>query len=232
MLDFIGTIVLVAATIVSINSLTGAMPVSASQRLALSVGAGLWTGLAAALAGANLFAGTNPIGPPVIGAVILFPLLATAVAATISPSVRAALLGMPIPLLIGLNVWRAAAGFFLLSLAAEGRLAGPFPYSAGWGDIITGALALPVAWLALHGRGKAPVWIWNAFGTIDLVDALALGVISTNGSPLQVIHAGVGSQAMQMLPWSLLPTVLVPMLLIVHGVIFFRLARATAPAAS
>ena len=67
MLDFIGTIVLVAATIVSINSLTGAMPVSASQRLALSVGAGLWTGLAAALAGANLFAGTNPIGPPVIG---------------------------------------------------------------------------------------------------------------------------------------------------------------------
>ena len=232
MLDFIGTIVLVAATIVSINSLTGAMPVSASQRLALSVGAGLWTGLAAALAGANLFAGTNPIGPPVIGAVILFPLLATAVAATISPSVRAALLGMPIPLLIGLNVWRVAAGFFLLGLAAEGRLAGPFPYSAGWGDIITGALALPVAWLALHGRGKAPVWIWNAFGTIDLVDALALGVISANGSPLQVIHAGVGSQAMQMLPWSLLPTVLVPMLLIVHGVIFFRLARATAPAAS
>jgi len=80
--------------------------------------------------------------------------------------------------------------------------------------------------------GKALIWIWNAFGTIDLVDALALGVISTNGSPLQVIHAGVGSQAMQMLPWSLLPTVLVPMLLIVHGVIFFRLARATAPAAS
>ena len=232
MLDFIGTIVLVAATIVSINSLTGAMPVSASQRLAFSVGAGLWTGLAAALAGANLFAGTNPIGPPVIGAVILFPLLATAVAATISPSVRAALLGMPIPLLIGLNVWRVAAGFFLLLLAAEGRLAGPFPYSAGWGDIITGALALPVAWLALRGHGKALIWIWNAFGTIDLVDALALGVISANGSPLQVIHAGAGSQAMQMLPWSLLPTVLVPMLLIVHGVIFFRLARATAPAAS
>ena len=50
MLDFIGTIVLVAAIIVSINALTGAMPISPSQRLALSVGAGLWTGLAAALA--------------------------------------------------------------------------------------------------------------------------------------------------------------------------------------
>ncbi len=67
MLDFIGTIVLVAAIIVSINALTGAMPISPSQRIALSVGAGLWTGLAAALAGANLFLGTNPVGPPVIG---------------------------------------------------------------------------------------------------------------------------------------------------------------------
>jgi hypothetical protein len=34
MLDFIGIIVLVAAIIVSINALTGAMPISTSQRLA------------------------------------------------------------------------------------------------------------------------------------------------------------------------------------------------------
>jgi len=44
MLDFIGTIVLAAAIMVSVNALTGAMPISTSQRLALSVGAGLWTG--------------------------------------------------------------------------------------------------------------------------------------------------------------------------------------------
>ena len=67
MLDFIGTIVLVAAIIVSINALTGAMPISTSQRIGLSLSAGLWTGLAAALAGAHLFVGTNPVGPPVIG---------------------------------------------------------------------------------------------------------------------------------------------------------------------
>jgi hypothetical protein len=226
MLDFIGTIVLVAAIIVSINALTAAMPVSTSQRIGLSVGAGLWTGLAAALAGANLFVGTNPLGPPVIGTVIAAPLVAAAVAASISPSVRASLLGMPMPFLIGLNVWRLAGGFFLL-LAAEGRLAGPFPYSAGWGDIITGALALPVAWLALRGQGKALVWVWNAFGMLDLVAALALGILSANGSPLQMIHAGAGSEGVQMLPWSLIPTVLVPMFLIVHAVVFAHLARAS-----
>jgi hypothetical protein len=231
MLDFIGTIILVAAIIVSINALTGAMPISTSQRLALSLGAGVWTGLAAALAGANLFVGTNPIGPPVIGTVIAFPLVAAAVAAWISPTARASLQGMPMPFLIGLNVWRVAGGFFLL-LAAEGRLAGPFPYSAGWGDIITGALALPVAWLALRGQGKALIWAWNAFGMLDLVAALAFGIVSANGSPLQIIHAGQGSEAVQMLPWSLIPTVLVPMFLIVHGVIFACLARAIARPAS
>src|SRR6266704_2295655 len=101
--------------------------------------------------------------------------------ASLSASVRALLLEMPMPFLIGLNVWRIGGGFFLL-LAAEGRLAGPFPYSAGWGDIITGALALPVAWLALRGQGKALVWGWNAFGMLDLVAALVLGITSANGS--------------------------------------------------
>ncbi len=224
MLDFIGTIVLVAAIIFSINALTGAMPISTSQRVALSVGAGLWTGLAAALAGANQFLGSNPAGPPTIGTTIVLPLVAAAVAAAISPSARAALLGMPMPFLIGLNVWRLAGAFFIL-LAAEGRLAGPFPTSAGWGDIITGALALPVAWLALRGDGKTAIWAWNAFGTLDLVVALALGITSANGSPLQIFHAGVGSEGVQMLPWSLIPSVLVPMYLIVHGVIFAQLAR-------
>ena len=217
MLDFIGTIVLVAAIIVSINALTGAMPIAHPAYRAFLAGL-------CALAGAKLFLGTNPVGPPMIGTVIAFPLVATGVAASISPSVRASLLAMPMPFLIGLNVWRVAGGFFLL-LAAEGRLAGPFPYSAGWGDIITGALALPVAWLALRGQGTALVWTWNAFGMLDLVAALAFGIISADGSPLQIIHAGEGSEAVQMLPWSLIPTVLVPMFLIVHGIIFARSRR-------
>src|SRR5256885_13495731 len=124
MLDFIGIIVLVAAIIVSINALTGAMPISPSQRIALSVGAGLWTGLADALAGAKLFLGTNPVGPPTIGTMIVFPLVATAVAAAISPSVRASLLGMPMPFLIGLNVWRGGGGVFFPP-PAGGRRARP-----------------------------------------------------------------------------------------------------------
>jgi hypothetical protein len=53
-------------------------------------------------------------------------------------------------------------------------------------------------------------------------------VTSANGSPLQLIHWGAGSTAMQSLPWSLVPTVLVPFYLIMHGIIFAQLrARST-----
>jgi hypothetical protein len=222
MLDFIGTVTLVAAVIVSINALAGAMPITPGQRIAVSVGAGLWAGLAAALASANMFLGANPFGPPAIGFMVAFPLVAAAVAAVAFPAVRAVLAGMSMPFLIGLNVWRIGGGFFLL-LAADGRLDGPFPQSAGWGDVITGMLALPVAWLALRGGNDRVVYAWNAFGMLDLIAAIALGVISANGSPLQLIHTGEGSAAVQVLPWSLIPTVLVPMFLIVHAVIFAQL---------
>ena len=231
MLDFIGTVALVASIIVSLDTILGVMPISTAQRIGLSLIVGLWIGLAAALAGANLFVGANPAGPALIGGVIAAPLVLTALAAALVPSVRATLLAMPMPLLIDLNVWRIGGGFFLL-LAIDGRLGGPFPQSAGWGDVITGVFALPVAWLALRGYSRLIVGAWNAFGTLDLVAAIALGVTSANGSPLQLIHAGAGSAAVQVLPWSLIPTVLVPMFLIVHGVIFAQLRAKSARASA
>jgi hypothetical protein len=47
---------------------------------------------------------------------------------------------------------------------------------------------------------------------------------STSESPLQLIHAGVGSEAMQLLPFCLVPAVLVPFYLITHSIIFAQLA--------
>ena len=192
MLDFIGTIVLVAAIIVSINALTGAMPISPSQRIALSVGAGLWTGLAAALAGANLFLGTKSVGPADdrydhrVSAGRDFRCgVDLAVGARCAARDADALPDRPERLACGGRIFPSARGRRPACRAISN--------SAGWGDIITGVLALPVAWLALRGQGKALVWGWNAFGMLDLVAALAFGIISANGSPLQIIHAGEGS---------------------------------------
>jgi hypothetical protein len=110
-------------------------------------------------------------------------------------------------------------------LAAAGRLAGPFPYSAGWGDVLTGVFAVPAAWAATREtrRWDGLILAWNAFGMLDLIVAVALGVTSRNGSPVQLFHAGVGTAAITTLPWALIPTVLVPLFLIDHAVIFARM---------
>jgi len=143
--------------------------------------------------------------------------------------VRLAFNSVPLPLLVGLNAIRLAGVLFVL-LADAGRLAGPFPYLAGWGDFTTGALAIPAAWLAasdIRFRNRLIV-VWNSFGMLDLIVAVTLGLTSRNGSPLQLIHAGVGTAAMQDLPWAFVPTVLVPFFLVVHAAIFVRLRARSA----
>jgi len=124
--------------------------------------------------------------------------------------------------MIGLNAARIWAVLFLL-LGVEGRLAGPFPHFAGWGDIITGVFALPVAWLAVGRRYLNTIAAWNLFGAVDLILALTLGVTSVEGSPWQIFMAPPGSAAMLQLPWSFVPTVLVPFWLILHAIIWAQL---------
>jgi hypothetical protein len=117
-------------------------------------------------------------------------------------------------------------GVFFLLLAAQGAVGGPFPYSAGWGDIITG-LAAPVVLVALRQSRNGPPFaarLWNWFGALDLIMAVGLGAASGDGSPLQVFHTGIaGPLPVQSLPWSLIPTVLVPMYLILHAILHVQL---------
>lgn len=219
MLDIIGTIFIVASMAVILVAITERGPRSQAGKLAWAAAGGAWIGLAAAAVGAGAL--TNPLGTlSLFGA----PLLSSVALALGSPSIRRIVGAIPLPTLVGLNAARLGGAAFVM-LALDGRLGGPFPYSAGIGDFITGALALPVAWLAAGtSRARTPALIaWNAFGMLDLVVAVALGVVSRNGSPLQLIHAGVGTAAMQTLPWAFV-VVLVPFYMVNHAVIFARLA--------
>ena len=227
MLDFVGTIVTAALMVFAVNAVIVFMDISRSAKLVLAGIAGIWIGLCAAAGAAGMLALTKPF--PVIGIFVVLPLAAAAVA-TAWPAARQAMLNIPMPLMIGLNIGRVFAVLFLL-LAAEGRLAGPFPHSAAWGDIITGMVAVPLLWLTTAAGTKhvTAVAAWNLFGAADLVLAIALGVMSATGSPLQVFHAGPGSEAMQYLPWSFVPTVLVPFWMILHAIIWAQLRRQTKP---
>jgi hypothetical protein len=206
-----------------VNALTTFMDASRTAKVTLAAVIGVWIGLAAAAAEAGWLAISKPV--PVVGLFVVVPLLAAALAAA-WPAAREAMLSIPVPVMVALNIVRVFAVLFLM-LAAEGRLTGPFPYSAAWGDIITGIVAVPVLWLLKEGgaRHTTAIAAWNLFGTADLVLAIAFGITSAEGSPLQ-LFSGPGSEAMQHAPWSFVPTVLVPIWLILHAIIAVRLRRA------
>ena len=223
MLDFIGMVITAALMVVVVNTLITFMDISRGAKITLAAVVGVWIGLAAAAAGAGWLAISRPI--PVVGLFVVVPLFATALA-TSWPAARQAMLSIPMTAMVALNIVRVFAVLFLM-LAAEGRLSGPFPYSAAWGDIITGVVAVPVLWLLKDGvaRHTTAIGAWNLFGIADLVLAIAFGITSSEGSPLQ-IFPGPGSEAMQYAPWSFVPTVLVPLWLILHAIIAVQLRRA------
>jgi hypothetical protein len=227
MLDLIGTILLTAAIAVNLNATVTTMPLSLVQKLTTVTIAGLWIGLAIALASTGIYASTaTPV--PMVGVMLVLPLIAIGAAAWLSAAVREALLALPVSLLIGLNSLRILPGGFLVLLAVQGRLSGPFPQDAGWGDIVVGVTALPlmIAVARSFSKNRVALLAWNILGTLDLVAAIALGVTSAPGSPLQIFGGSIGSTAIGSLPWSNIPTLLVPFYLITHGIIFAQLARA------
>jgi len=230
MLDLIGTTVIIAMIAVTLNVTVTVLALSSGQRLAAVTVAGGWIGLAVALAGTGIYA-AGPTPVPIIGVMAALPLLAAALAALLSARVRAALLALPLTALVGLHGMRILTGLFFLLLSAQGRLSGPFPQSAGRGDILAGLLAIALMLaLARNAPGKRG-WLlaWNLIGTLDLVSALALGMLSAPGAPFQQFGGAVGSTAIWTLPWSAIPTVLVPFYLITHGIIFARLVRVAEP---
>lgn len=234
MLDLLGSVTGMSAVLICMLAFIPAVVRSLPQRLRLAAVAGAYIGLANGLGAAGMLAlAPTPGNPvPLIGVLLAVPLIVVGILTFTSSRVRAALLAIPLPLLIGINALRLLGVIFLL-LAAAGRLAGPFPYFAGLGDMLTGALAIPLA-LSIARTGQVPVAAlraWNLLGIADLLLAVALGITSSPGSPLQLIHAGVGSTAVQHLPFSLIPTVLVPFFLITHGIVAAHLATRRAPAA-
>ena len=125
MLDLIGTTVLTASIAVNLNATVTTMPLSSVQKLTTVTIAGLWIGLAIALATTGIYA-TQATPVPVVGVMVALPLIVIGGAALLSARVREALLALPVPLLIGLNTLRVFAGEFMVLLALQGRLSGPF----------------------------------------------------------------------------------------------------------
>ena len=109
-------------------------------------------------------------------------------------------------------------GIYFLVLAHRGELNPAFARPAGFGDCIVaaGALLLLIFWR--HLNGNALLLIWNTFGLLDilLVVLLALRV---------GLRDWISMSPLRELPLSLLPTFLVPLVIVSHILIFMKMAR-------
>jgi hypothetical protein len=110
------------------------------------------------------------------------------------------------PLLM-LHSFRFIGLAFLVPGVVSPDLPSVFAHSAAYGDIMAAMLALLSLLLLPSTPGVAVAWIFNLWGTVDILNAF-----------YQANHAGL-------LPGQLgaaffLPTLVVPLLLITHGLAF------------
>ncbi len=232
MLDLVGAYFLGAIAAADAAVLIGLARISRGTRLAGFVLAGLWTILIIGIGAVGGF-GPGVIGPlptPVIAFAVL--LIAGLAAWFGSRAFRAGFRSVPLAALIGVNAFRILGLMFLL-LHDRGRLANPFAACAGWGDIITGLAAIPLAIMASGGRLPRGLLIgWNIFGTLDLINAVTMGGLSAPGTPFQLFTEPPYTLAMGMLPWVTVPAILVPVYLMTHLEIGARLCSAGAEEAT
>jgi hypothetical protein len=115
------------------------------------------------------------------------------------------------PLLI-LHSFRFIGLAFLVPGVVSPDLPSAFAHSAAYGDIIAATLAL-LSFLSLpRGAGIVIAWIFNLWGTLDLLNAF-----------YQANHAGL--LAGQLGATYFIPTLVVPLLLITHGLAFWILLQ-------
>jgi hypothetical protein len=224
MLDLIGALLMGVICAADVTVLVGLAAIRPVARFAAFVIAGAWTSLIVAIAALGGFAPgvTGPFPAPVIAFLAL--MIGGLLAWRVWPAFRNALLSVPLTGLVGINAFRIGGICFLL-LHHQGRLAAPFATSAGWGDIITGLAAIPLAaTAALKGRlPRVLLYAWNAFGALDLIVAIVLGALSAPGTPFRLFTDAPGTVAMATLPWVAVPAFLVPMYLMTHLTIAVRL---------
>jgi hypothetical protein len=110
------------------------------------------------------------------------------------------------PLLI-LHSFRFIGLAFLVPGVVSPDLPSAFAHSAAYGDIMAATLALLSLLLLPRAAGVVMAWIFNLWGSADLLNAF-----------YQANHSGLS--AGQLGATYFIPTLIVPLLLITHGLAF------------
>jgi hypothetical protein len=169
-----------------------------------------WFLLVLGMSALQLFRNPPNTPPLALGLAALIPLSIFALWFGASAGFREFTLGLDRSVLTMVHTWRVG-GFVFLVLYTYNLLPGMFALPAGWGDIAIGLTAPWAARRLSDNNHRGSFIVWQVFGMIDLIAAVALGTTAGFFHP-----TGIPSSVMTELPMSLIPTFAVPLLLILH----------------
>jgi hypothetical protein len=170
----------------------------------------LWFIFALTASAIHVFKTAGDAPPLPLGLGALVPILAFVVWFAASSGFRRFVLSVDLKLLTIAQTWRIG-GFVFITLYSLGLLPGIFALPAGLGDMAIGITAPFVAARLVDPSHRRSFIRWQLLGMLDLVVAVTLGTTARLLDP-----QGVPTQLMTVLPLSLIPTFLVPLLFVFH----------------
>jgi hypothetical protein len=192
------------------------MPTHRTRR-ALVAGIAVWLLAALAVTLSGVLAKAAFLVPLAIGGITL----AAVMAYRASPGFRRVASALEPRAIVWFHVVRAPIGVLFLIEQAHGNLPALFAERAGYGDIFCGVLAAGIAAFAMH-RPRV-VLAWNVLGLVDIAVAVVTAqyLLVLQGDPQM-------TAALQRFPYGLLPTFIVPAVVLSHLLMFARLRRPAA----
>ena len=156
--DILSTIEATASAIIVGTVLSLALSRRLTGRIRAGVALLAWFLTVVTLGATGALGAHAGAGVPGLAAAVIVPLALLCLAFLAYAPTRTALAAMPLWSLIAVHVVRVAGVSFLLLQSAQ-RLSAPFAPLAGWGDVLVGVTAAPVAWLALRRASQARAWV-------------------------------------------------------------------------
>ena len=167
---------------------------------------------------------------PIVLSGLLIPPTVAAIGLWQSESIARLVAAIPLHWLVAAQVYRVAGGIVLV-LWADGRMPWQFALPAGIGDVTTGIVAVVVAALLARnaiGAHRA-TYAWCLFGIADLVVALTMGAMTSPGRA-HLLAFETPNLLVTSYPLVMVPTFAVPLALMLHGLVLWRLRRGAASA--
>jgi len=165
---------------------------------------------------------TAPGEPPIfIGVFLALPILFFTTLYFAGTPFRAFANSISLSLTVGAHLWRYVGFGFVIAFLL-GKLPAEFAIPEGLGDIVAAIFALPLA-LALHRKKPVRGYFiaWNIFGLIDLISAITMGILYSEGS-FGILRTDASTALMTTFPVNVIPTFFVPLFILLHVLALLR----------